>query len=120
MQGVDRAIAARVAGALGCWLGLVGPGFAAEVPRFDVEAHCEKIASFGGSYSAVLDEACFAQEQQAYDRLKPMWPQLPAEMAAHCEKIASFGGPGSYTLMEACVQQEMQASGGKAGRTFKF
>jgi hypothetical protein len=64
--------------------------------------------------------ACFAQEQQAYDRLKPMWPQLPAEMAAHCEKIASFGGPGSYTLMEACVQQEMQVSGGKAGRTFKF
>lgn len=90
------------------------------MPRFDVEAHCKKIASFGGNYSAVLDKTCFDQEQQAYDRLKPVWPQLPDAVAAHCQKIAAFGGPGSYGLLEVCVSQETQAMSDKTGKAFKY
>lgn len=125
MQVSDRAIIPQRRIAIIAGFGLFSlvtsaPTSAADMPRFDVEAHCKQIASFGGSYSAVLDKACFDQEQQAYDRLKPVFGQLTDAMSAHCEQIASFGGPGSYTLLEACISQEIQAAGDKAGKTFKY
>jgi hypothetical protein len=83
---------------------------AAEMPRYQVEAHCKEIASFGGSYSASLFNACFDMEQVAYNGLKPRWDRLPHAMRGHCDDIASFGGPGSYALLESCVQMEEAAS----------
>lgn len=77
--------------------------------RYDVEHHCEKIAGFGGSYSATLNNACIRQEQDAYDALNMNWGSYPSQVLAHCDRIATFGGDGSYTLLQACIQQEMQA-----------
>jgi hypothetical protein len=79
------------------------------IPRFDVEQHCEAVASFGGTYSAMMDRACMQQEQGAYDGLKPQWPDLPETVRAHCTEVAAFGGPGSYLMLESCVHMELDA-----------
>ena len=80
------------------------------MPRFDVEAHCNEIASFGGAFSESLNSACFEQEQDAYDGLKSDWDRLPTDMKQHCQEIAEFGGGGSYSLLQACIQQEAEAA----------
>jgi hypothetical protein len=79
------------------------------LPQYDPEAHCKEVASFGGSYSAVLDNACLAQEQSAYDALKDNWSNVPVEARSHCDEVASFGGTGSYVLLQSCIEQELQA-----------
>lgn len=79
------------------------------LPAYDVEGHCKAVASFGGNYSAVLDNACLEMEQAAYDRLKASWSELPAEARTHCDKVARFGGKGSFSLLQACLEQEVQA-----------
>lgn len=107
--------------ALGAFLAaLAGQAQASELPRFDVEAHCKKVASFGGSYSATLDESCFSMEQGAYDGLKPEWSGLPTNVRRHCEKVAAFGGDGSYSLLESCVRMEVESAGANSNRKFKF
>lgn len=100
--------------------GLGGPAQASDVPRFDVETHCRKVASFGGTYSASIDKTCFEGEQDAYDKLKPIWGSLPEATAAHCTKVAGFGGTGSYSILETCVRMELDAAGAVGNRQFKF
>ena len=78
-------------------------------PRYNVEDYCKKIADFGGSYSATLNNACIRQEQDAYDALNRNWGSYPSQVLAHCDRIATVGGDGSYTLLQACIKQEMQA-----------
>lgn len=82
-------------------------------PRYDVEAHCKEVASFGGTYSASLDNACLDQEQMAYDALKADWTNVPTDARAHCDEVARFGGHGSYNLLQACIQQETKARGAR-------
>lgn len=100
-------------------LGLTTAGAArAEMPDYDVNAHCKAIAAFGGAPSQTLLNACLQQEQAAYDHLKPSWDALPVAMREHCNSIARFGGPGSFTLLDACVDQENAAARNNA--TFQF
>ena len=99
---------------------LAAPAAAQDLPRFDVEAHCRAVASFGGNYSAVLDRGCFDLEQKAYDGLKGAWPSLPGSVRDHCTGVATFGGRGSYSLLEGCVKLETEATGNNAGRSFKY
>ncbi|NAZ38373.1 hypothetical protein [Rubellimicrobium sp. CFH 75288] len=87
-------------------------------PRYDVERHCREVASFGGSFSAVLYDTCFDMEQDAYDTLKRRWDGLPSAMRRHCDQVASFAGSGSYSLLETCVQMEEQA--GSSGNVFQY
>jgi hypothetical protein len=61
---------------------------------------------------------CERQEQQAYDRLKPLWRGLPEAMRSYCDGIARFGGGGSYMLLDGCVRQEQSA--GRDVEQFKF
>ena len=90
----------------------------ADMPRYDVKAHCAEIASFGGSYSESLNQSCFEMEQVAYDGLKPGWDALPSAMRTHCDEIARFGESGSYSLLEACIQQEAKAA--SSPKSFKY
>jgi len=90
----------------------------AEMPRYDVEAHCREIASFSGDYSAMMYDGCFDMEQAAYDTLKVRWDGLPATMRSHCDQIATFAGAGSYSMLEGCVQMEEQAS--STDNTFEY
>lgn len=78
-------------------------------PNYDAEADRKEVASFGGSYSAYMDNACLAQEQSAYDGLKARWADLPADARTYCDEVARFGGKGSYFMLNACIEQEMQA-----------
>ena len=96
---------------------VAGPTLA-DMPRFDVEAHCKEIASYGGSFSESLNRSCFDMEQAAYDSLKPDWDGLPSAMQLHCEDIARYAGSGSYSLLESCVQQEAKAA--SAAKTFRY
>jgi hypothetical protein len=82
-------------------------------PHYDAEVYCKEVASFGGSYSAFMDNACLAQEQSAYDGLKTKWADLPADARTNCDEVARFGGNGSYFMLKACIEQEMQARGSR-------
>lgn len=99
---------------------LSSPSLAQSLPRFDVDAHCKKIASVSGTHSATLEETCFDMEQDAYDKMKPNWPGVPSSVRAHCEKIAKVGGTGSYTLLDTCIGMELDAAKSKGGKTFKY
>lgn len=124
MRGIGRTITGGrcLSGGLAVALcvGSAAPALAGDMPRFDVEKHCAKVASFGGTYSASMDKSCFDGEQAAYDKLKPIWGELPDATTAHCLRVARFGGPGSYTMLESCVRMELEAAGSVGGRQFKF
>lgn len=108
-----------------CWwvalapFALVLPALGGDVmPRFDVPAHCEAVASFGGTHSAMMEEQCMKMEQADYNALKPRWPELPASVKEHCLQVAGFGGQPSYVMLNQCVKMELEA--GSAGTEFKF
>lgn len=82
---------------------------AQNVPRYDPEAYCKTLASTGGAYSAIVDNTCIQQEQQAYDALNTTWDTLPAQAQTYCDHLATVGGEGSYIVLQACIQQEMHA-----------
>lgn len=89
---------------------LAVPATAADLPRFDVEAHCKQVASFGGAASSTLMNGCMDIEQKAYNALKDAWDEIPEQTRQHCQQVATFGGGGSYQLLEGCVDLEMKAS----------
>lgn len=91
---------------------------AAELPRYDVEAHCNQVASMGGTSSSTLLNGCMDMEQKAYDALKGTWEQIPDKARQHCEQVASFGGDGSYNLLKGCIDMEMKA--GAQPRKFQY
>lgn len=94
-----------------------GASFAGELPRFDVEAHCQELASFGGS-SNVMFNTCIEMEQQAYNGLKDRWAGLPAGIRNECTDLASFGG-GDYSMLATCVKMETQAAANKKSFSFE-
>lgn len=88
------------------------PAFGQNLPRYDADAYCKKVASVGGTYSATIENACIDQEQQAYDRLKSGWDGYPSQAESYCDRVATVGGAGSYSILGACIQQEIQARTG--------
>ena len=88
---------------------LAGAAWAAEAPRYDVEAHCNKIAVSGGTVSKAVLSGCFKREQRAYDAVKAGWAAVPEQARAHCDKIASMGGTGSYGILKSCLDREAKA-----------
>ncbi|MDN3526028.1 hypothetical protein QWY79_12210 [Halomonas sabkhae] len=96
---------------------LSGMALASGMPRFDVEGHCEQVASVGGS-SNMLYNSCIDMEQQAYDNLKPAWSSLPGSIQRHCKDVSSVSGPGSYSLLESCVQMEVDAGSNRSEFSF--
>ena len=90
-----------------------------EMPNYDVDRQCRRIASMGGSYSESLFGACFDSEQAAYDGLKARWAALPATIRGQCDRIARMGGAGSYSLLQVCVQQEEAAGHQNQQRQFR-
>lgn len=89
-----------------------------QIPRFDVETHCEQVAGFGGDYSSTMYNSCIDQEQGAYNNLKGQWGSLSSRIQDHCEQVAGFGGPGSYTMLESCVQMESSAANNRSEFSF--
>ena len=96
----------------------VGFACAAEIPRYDPEGYCKVVASFGGKYSAMLDNSCLELEQGAYNELKAGWGGYSGHAQSYCDDVATFGGKGSYQLLKSCIDLEEQAAGSK--KKFEF
>lgn len=90
----------------------------AELPDYDVEAECHRIAAFGGTFSESTMHECLEMEQSAYNALKPRWDALPSNTRAECDRIARFGGAGSFSTLQECVDMELDAA--RTNREFKF
>ena len=88
------------------------------MPNYDPEIWCQTVASTSGSFSRMILNGCLQQEQQSYDRLAPLWSQLPGSMQSWCDKVARSTGSGSYMLLGGCVEQEQQS--GRAASEFRF
>jgi hypothetical protein len=71
-----------------------GPG-AGEIPRFDVESHCERTR--GGHRAAT--NICINEAQRAYDTLKMMWNAVSAENKNKCAKWQD------YQILLRCIVQ---------------
>ncbi len=91
----------------------------AEMPVYNVEAYCARIAAVGGSPSQSMKGACLRQEQGAYDALKPRWDSLSSSMRSYCDRIARVGGEGSFSMLGACVRQEEGAAQSNGQFQFK-
>lgn len=96
------------------------PTFAAEVPRYDVEAWCEQVSNAGGGSSAMIYNGCFDQEQDAYTSLKQDWARVPAKTQHWCNQVAKSGGGGSYMILKGCIDQEVDATQERGGKAFKY
>lgn len=99
----------RASLAIGALLVVTGV-HAGQLPHYDVDAQCKRIASMGGNGSAVLHGSCMDMEQIAYDKLKAAWTTIPEGVQRQCNQLASMAGPGSYSLLESCIDMETQAA----------
>ncbi len=91
----------------------------ADMPHYDVEAHCRSVAAIGGAPSQMILQGCYQQEQSSYNALKPRWDTLPGSLKAYCNDVATLGGDGSYMMLNGCVQQEEASANANSGFQFK-
>jgi len=90
------------------------------MPRYDVEAYCDQVASFTGNTSELIRKGCLSQEQASYDSLKSLWPSIPPNVQSYCNEVATFAGSGSYLLLKGCVQEELAAKRSNEGTHFRY
>ncbi|WP_148254850.1 hypothetical protein [Aidingimonas lacisalsi] len=109
-------IKALIAGA--ALVSVSGVVSAQDVPKYDVESHCQEVADIGGGSSNTMYNSCIDMEQSAYDGLKGVWESVPASTREHCDQVASVGGAGSYSLLESCVDMETSAAENKSEFSF--
>lgn len=89
---------------------------ASELPRFDVEGHCEEVSQVvGGSHQ--IYNSCMQSEQRAYNSLKAQWPSVSGRIRGHCQEVAEVIG-GSYEIMASCVRSEQSAAGQRESFSF--
>jgi hypothetical protein len=89
----------------------------AEMPNYDVDAYCKRVADLAGSSQQML-KLCIAQEQRSYDHLKPDWDRLPSTMRSYCDRVANAAGQ-SFHMLELCIAQEQAAKRDNDGTKFK-
>jgi hypothetical protein len=105
---------ARYALTLVCGLAAFGPGtsqnaFAQTIPSYSTDAHCQRLAGFGGTFSRSTYGSCLNVEQSAALALQGRWSSIPAPVRERCDRIASFGGSASYSILQNCVDVELAA-----------
>lgn len=90
-----------------CFSGLLANA-AGDPPTFDIESHCQNVATFCGRFSCTLQECCLQNEKGAYDYLTGVWDTAPADIRKRCLQRAHFGGQSSYALLKDCMRREME------------
>lgn len=96
---------------------LIGSGaYAAEIPRYDPEAYCKRVADTSGG-SAVVYSGCVDMEQDSYNKLKSTWLTIADKTQKYCDRVAKTSG-GSYMLLDGCIDMETAAATNQKG--FKF
>ncbi|MFG1418918.1 hypothetical protein V5F38_12200 [Xanthobacter sp. V0B-10] len=96
------------------------PAIAQEMPRYDPEGWCKRVSEVGGGSSEWIQGACLEQEQIAYDKLKPVWKEVPKKTRNWCDQVAKSGGRGSYAMLEQCVDMEFFAKQKNENSKFRF
>lgn len=99
---------------------LSSAALAQDMPRYDPEGYCKRVAQAAGGESEWLKKACFDQEQMAYDKLKPEWTKVPAKTQRWCDQVAKAGGRGSYVMLEQCLDMEFFSKQKNDNSKFKF
>src|SRR6266516_2409368 len=112
-----------------CGLTALGGGisqdaFAQTSPSYGTNAHCQRVAGFGGTFSRSVYGSCLNMEQSAALALQARWSSIPASVRERCDRIASFGGSASYSILQNCVDVELAAPAPSgppaAGGTMRF
>ena len=83
--------------------------FAQTIPSYATNAHCQRVAGFGGTFSQSVYGSCLNIEQSAALALQNRWSSIPASVRERCDRIASFGGSASYSILQNCVDVELAA-----------
>lgn len=83
---------------------------ASDLPRYDVEAYCEMIAS--GSHD--MFNFCIDEEQKAYDELRTLVSSVEAQTINYCDQVAG----DSYDMLLFCIEEEASAANNR--RSFSF
>ena len=104
---------------IACGLAAFGPGgsqdaFAQTIPTYATNAHCQRVAGFGGAFSRSIYGSCLKLEQSAALALQSRWSSIPASVQERCDRIAGFGGSGSYSILQNCVDVELAAPASSA------
>jgi hypothetical protein len=98
--------------------------FAQTIPSYATNAHCQRVAGFGGTFSQSVYGSCLNMEQSAALALQNRWSSIPASVRERCDRIASFGGSASYSILQNCVDVELAAPASSgppaAGGTVRF
>lgn len=98
-----------------------------ELPSFDVEVYCRKLATFNlktleydGEFSLSAFGQCKSMEQISYDQLSgkmestSSWDKLPAAVRLHCLKeikeVSVGVMPPSYLKLSGCVSSAMKGT----------
>ncbi len=92
---------------------------AGEMPIFDVERHCDRVARVGGPRSELIYSGCFDQEQGSYDVLKSRWAEIPSAVRDQCQQVARSTGSGSYMILQGCIQMEEDSATRNQRRQFR-
>src|SRR5215831_5126497 len=94
------------------------------IPSYSTNAHCQRLAGFGGTFSRSVYGSCLNMEQSAALALQGRWSSIPESVRERCDRIASFGGSASYSILQNCVDVELAAPASSgppaAGGTVRF
>ena len=80
--------------------------FAQEIPEYDSQAHCERVAG-AAKPSAALGR-CLWLEEYALDELETFWPRASDAMREECLEIAAT--EDSYVILARCVMARLRRS----------
>jgi hypothetical protein len=80
---------------------------AQEIPEYDSEAHCKRVAESAAKPSATLGR-CLWMEEYALDELETFWSRANKAIREECLEIASE--KESYVVLARCVMARVRRS----------
>ena len=80
---------------------------AQEIPEYDSQAHCERVAESVAKPSAALGR-CLWLEEYALDELETFWPRASGAIREECLEVAS--AEESYVALARCVMARLRRS----------
>jgi hypothetical protein len=80
---------------------------AQEIPEYDSEAHCKRVAESAAKPSATLGR-CLWMEEYALDELEDIWPRASKTIREECLEATS--GEESYVVLARCVMGRLRRS----------
>src|SRR5262245_4157046 len=80
---------------------------AEDIPEYDSQAHCERIAESAAKPGAALGR-CLWLEEYAHDELETFWSRASEAVREECLEATS--GEESYVVLARCVMARLRRS----------